>query len=443
MLPAAGSRKPGSAPRILAAALSVAAVSGALAQPGQPPEMSLPIPDPDTRAMEPQVREKIAWARGLVAGDPRSADAWGALGRTLQAHGLEPEADEAYLRAEEFGPADFRWPYLRATALRNIRPEDALTAAGRAADRNPGYAPIHLLAAELLESAGRADAAMDRYRQALETAPDSAPAELGIGRLLLRRGELEAARERLERAAALAPRAGPVHASLARLYARQGDAGAARAAAEASRQLPDLVPVDDPVLTEVWDEAVSAQGYQQRALRAEAAGDFEAAEALYDHLLGLQPDDPDILYNFGNLYVRTRRFGEAAKRYEGALAARPEHVAARVNLGSALLMLGRRDEATDHLLRALEDDPTDPDANRTLGGLFAYRGDNEAAIRHYRAVLARDPQDGPVHRDLAIVLAAEGEFATAWEHVEAAERLGSPPTADFLLRLQAALPRPR
>ena len=106
-------------------------------------------------------------------------------------------------------------------------------------------------------------------------------------------------------------------------------------------------------------------------------------------------------------------------------------------------MLGRRDEATDHLLRALEDDPTDPDANRTLGGLFAYRGDNEAAIRHYRAVLARDPQDGPVHRDLAIVLAAEGEFAAAWEHVEAAERLGSPPTADFLLRLQAALPRPR
>ena len=323
MLPAAGSRKPGSAPRILAAALSVAAVSGALAQPGQPPEMSLPIPDPDTRAMEPQVREKIAWARGLVAGDPRSADAWGALGRTLQAHGLEPEADEAYLRAEEFGPADFRWPYLRATALRNIRPEDALTAAGRAAERNPGYAPIHLLAAELLESAGRADAAMDRYRQALETAPDSAPAELGIGRLLLRRGELEAARERLERAAALAPRAGPVHASLARLYARQGDAGAARAAAEASRQLPDLVPVDDPVLTEVWDEAVSAQGYQQRALRAEAAGDFEAAEALYDHLLGLQPDDPDILYNFGNLYVRTRRFGEAAERYEGGAGSAP------------------------------------------------------------------------------------------------------------------------
>ncbi len=439
MPPAAGSRKPGagSAPRMLAAVLSVAAVSGAAAQSGPP------IPDPDTAAMEPQVREKIARERRLVAEDPGSAARWGSLGRAFQAHGLEPEADAAYARAEELDPADFRWPYLRATALRNIRPEDALTAADRTSRLNPGYAPAHLLAAELLESVGNVEAAMDRYRQVLETAPDAAPAELGIGRLLLRRGELEAARERLERAAALAPRAGPVRAELARLYARQGDAGAARAAAEASRQLPDLVPVDDPLLTEVWDEAVSARGYQQRALRAEAAGDFDAAEALYDHLLGLQPGDSDILYNFGNLYVRTRRFEEAAERYEEALAARPEHVAARVNLGSALLMLGRRDAAMEHLLRALEADPADPDANRTLGGLFAYRGDNEAAIRHYRAVLAGDPQDGPVHRDLAIVLAAEGEFAAAWEHAEAAERLGSPPTADFLLRLQAALPRPR
>ena len=92
-------------------------------------------------------------------------------------------------------------------------------------------------------------------------------------------------------------RAGPVLAELARLYARQGDADAARAAAEAARELPDLVPVDDPLLTEVWDAAVSARGTQQRALRAEAAGDFETAEALYDRLLGLQPGDPDILYN--------------------------------------------------------------------------------------------------------------------------------------------------
>ena len=388
------------------------------------------------------MRERIARQRGRVADDPGSPAAWGALGRTFQAHGLEPEADAAYARAEELDPTDFRWPYLRATALRTMRPEDALAAAGRAAELNSGYAPVHLLAGELLEIAGRAEAAMDHYRRALETAPDAALAELGIGRLLLRRDELEAARERLERAAALAPRAGPVRAQLARLHTRLGETEAARRAARAARDLPDLVPVDDPLLTEVWDAAVSARGTQQRALRAEAAGDLEAAEALYDHLLGLQPGDPDILYNFGNLYVRTRRFGEAAERYEEALAARPEHVAARVNLGSALLMLGRRDEAMDHLLRALDDDPADPDANRTLGGLFAYRGDNAAAIRHYREVLARDPQDGPVHRDLAIVLAAEGEFTAAWEHVAAAERLGSPPNADFLLRLQAALPRP-
>lgn len=393
--------------------------------------------------MEPQVREKIALERRFVEDSPDSPAAWGSLGRTFHAHGLEPEAEHAYLRAAELDSADFRWPYLRAAALKGIRPEDALHAADRACGLNPDYAPAHLLAAELLERTGDSEGALDRYRRALEPAPDSALAELGVGRLLLRRGEPDLAREHLERAAALAPRAGPVRAELARLYAQQGEIEAARAAEEAAGRLPAVVPVDDPVLTEVWDEAVSARGYQDRALRAEAAGDLDEAEAIYGSLLALWPDEPDILYNFGNLYVRSRRFADAARRYEQALEARPEHVAARVNLGSALLMLGRRDEAMDQLLRALRHDPADPDAHRTLGGLYAYRGDNERAIHHYRAVLETRPQDGVAHRDLAIVLAAEGEFAAAWEHVDLARRFGAQPSQDFLLRLQAALPRPR
>ncbi len=393
--------------------------------------------------MEPRVREKIARERRLVANARESAEAWGSLGKTFQAHGLEPEADEAYIRAEELDPADFRWPYLRAATLKNIRPEDALRTVDRASRLNPDYAPAHLLAAELLERAGDPDQGLDRYRRALQAAPDSALAELGIGRLLLRRGELEAARERLERAAALVPRAGPVRAELARLYTRQGDRDAARKASTAARHLPAIVPVNDPLLTEVWNEAVSNRGYEARALRAEAAGNPKEAEAIYEDVLANNPGDPDLLYNFGNLYVRGRRFEEAAALFERALEARPGHVAARVNLGSALLVLGRRDEAMDHLLVALEHDPADPDAHRPLAGLFAYRGDNDQAIHHYRAVLEANPQDGDVHRDLAIVLAAEGEFAAAWEHVEAAERLGSEPSTDFLLRLEAAHPRPR
>ena len=424
--------------QLAAAALTVAAASWALAQ-QEPPAL---IPDPDTGAMEAQVREKIAREWRLVESAPESAEAWGSLGRTFHAHGLEAEADEAYARAEELDPADFRWPYLRAAALKNIRPDDALQAADHASRLNLDFAPVHLLAAELMERSGHPEQSLNRYRRALEVAPGSALAELGIGRLLVRRGELDRAREHLERAAALAPRAGPVQAELARLYTRQGDAEAARQAGAAARQLPDLVPVEDPVLTKVWDESVSARGYQDRALRAEAAGAFDEAEALYERLLALRPGEPDILYNFGNLYVRTRRFEQAARRYEEAIEARPEHVAARVNLGSALLMLGRRDEAIAQLLLALEHDPADADAHRTLGGLFAYRGENEAAIRHYGAVLETDPQDAEVHRDLAIVLAAEGEFAAAWTHVDAAERLGAPPSADFLLRLRAALPRP-
>ncbi len=422
----------------MAAALSVAAASWALAQPMSP----VRIPDPETAAMEPRVREKILRHRRLVAEDHGSAESWGSLGKTFQAHGLEAEAEESYARAAELDPADFRWPYLRATALKNVRPDDALEAVDRALHLHPDYPAAHLLAAELLERAGDPEAALDRYHRALDAAPDSAAAALGIGQQLMQRGELEAARGRFERAAALEPRAGPVQAALAQLYNRLGDGEAARAAAAAARDLPGMVPADDPVLAEVWSEAVSKRGYEAQALRAEAAADIAGAEAVYERLLALNPGDPDLLYNFGNLYVRTRDFERAVRRYEGALEARADHLAARVNLGNALLMLGRREEAAVQLQRALEHDPADPDAHRTLGGLFAYQGDNDRAIRHYRAVLERTPQDGEVHRDLAIVLAAEGAFAGAWEHVESAEKLGAPPSPSFLLTLQSAFPRP-
>ena len=393
--------------------------------------------------MEPQVQEKISRHRLLVAEDPGSAESWGSLGKTFQAHGLEEEAEASYSQAEDLDPTDFRWPYLRATALKNVRPDDALEAVDRVLHLHPDYPPVQLLAAELLERSGSPDLALDRYRRALDAAPDSAAAEFGIGQLLMQRGELAAARGHLERAAALEPRAGPVQAALARLYTRQGDDEAARRAAAAARELPGTVPAGDPLLAEVWSEAVSNRGYEQQALRAEAAGDITEAEAVYERLLALSPGDPDLLYNSGNLYVRTRQFEEAVERYEAAIEARPGHVAARVNLGNALLMLGRRDEASAQLEVALEHAPADADAHRTLAGLFAYRGDNDRAIRHYRAVLDRSPQDGAVHRDLAIVLAAEGEFAAAWAHVESAEKFGAPPSPSFLLTLQSAFPRPR
>ena len=178
--------------------------------------------------MEALVREKIARQRRLVAENRESADAWGSLGKTFQAHGLEEEAEASYSQAEELDPTDFRWPYLRAATLKNIRPQDALRTVDRASRLNPDYPPAHLLAAELLERGGDPDAGLDRYRRALKAAPDSSVAELGVGRLLMRRGELDSARAHLERAAALAPRAGPVQAELARLYNRQGDAEAAR-----------------------------------------------------------------------------------------------------------------------------------------------------------------------------------------------------------------------
>lgn len=416
-------------------ALAVLALIGL----GATARQSSEIPDPPTDTMEPQVRAKISRLRRAVAASSRSSSAWGTLGKTFHAHGLEEEAELSYRRAAEIDPKEFRWPYLRAVVLKNTRTEEALAQAVRAAVLNPSYVPAHLLAAELLERANEPEEAMARYEKvASETR--SAQAELGLGRLLMLRGELDAAFEHLQLAAEYQPRVGSVHAALARLHARRGERAMAEQASKKARTLPARIGVDDPVMTEVSDEAVSSRGYEQRALRAEASGEPGEAERLYERLLELRPDEADILYNFGNLYVRQRRFQEAIARYVEALDARPDHVPARVNLGNALAMLGKLGEATAHLQMALDDAPADSDAHRTLGRIFAYRGDYASAIGHYRAVLEIAPTDGEVHRDLAIALAREGEFAAAWTHVEAAHTLGVQLPEEFLAKLRAVHP---
>ncbi|MCY4628985.1 MAG: hypothetical protein OXE58_15655, partial [Acidobacteria bacterium] len=66
---------------LAAAALTAAAASGAFAQQDPPAR----IPDPDTAAMEPQVREKIARERRLVENARESGAAWGSLGGAVPA----------------------------------------------------------------------------------------------------------------------------------------------------------------------------------------------------------------------------------------------------------------------------------------------------------------------------------------------------------------------
>ena len=290
--------------------VSLVAAAGFLVRSQRPPA---PVPEPDLSAMEAQVAETIEEARGAVTESPRSAEAWGRLGMVFQAHELFSEAAGSYAVAFELAPEDARWPYLKAQCHKDLREIDAAREAVASAVRlNPSYAPHFVLAAELEELDNDPGAAVAFYRKAIEADASCAPAHFGVGRLVLT-DDADEAREHLERAAALAPSAGAVQATLARLYRRQGDREAALRSAALARTLHPEVPLDDPVMAAVGNEAESVVGLQTRAVEAEARGDVAGAEALLRRMIALRPDEPNLYYNLGNNLSRQGRLDEAER----------------------------------------------------------------------------------------------------------------------------------
>jgi len=438
-----------------------------------PPE----IPAPDTSAMEPQVGAKIAETRAGVERDIRSAAAWSKLGAVFQAHELFPEAAASYAQARALDAEDYRWPYLEAQCLKEMRElVSAREAVGQAIERNTRYAPLFVLQAELYEQEGVSEDALGAYERALAIDPSCAPAAYGVGRLRLAAGDVEASLKHLERAVALTPEAGAVHATLARVYRRLGDRETALRSAALARQLLPEVPLDDPVMASVGNEAVSVVGLQKRAVEAERRGGPTGAEALLRRMIALRPDEANLYYNLANNLSRQSRFEDAEVQYKEALARQPHHVSALINLGNVLSERGDLPEARQLFDRALSAEPGHAGALSSLGKLAVARGDMRTAIEYLEQAIEQDPDRADTHYilaqllrgegrgleavvvfkralalsperpdirfDLAVTYAQQGDFRTAWSEIHLAEHFGGAPPPEFLAALRSQMPDP-
>ena len=397
--------------------LAVAAAAFFLSRGGTPD-----LPDlPDLGAVEPEVAAAVENARARLRADPGSAPAWAAYAAVLLAHEIHAPAAVAYRIAGRLAPDDHRHPYLEARSLWLDDPAAAETAVERALERDPGYAPSHLLAALLAEEQDAPEAAAAHYRAVLDRAARTAPANLayanhGLGRLLAADGDFEAALPLLERAAELAPESGAAAAVLARLYRRFGDEARARTAGERARLLDHDLTIHDPVMDRVHALSVSILGRERRATAAEGAGRPRAAEAILRDMIRSRPDSADLYYNLGNNLSRQGRDEEALDAWAAALDRNPSHLAALVNSSIVLARAGEFGEAERRCRRVLEVDPHHPGALSTLGSVAALAGRRAEARRWFRRALAQEPEHAGHHDSIAQVLAADRRFEEAIRH---------------------------
>jgi len=259
----------------------------------------------------------------------------------------------------------------------------------------------------VLKNRGETEAAIEKYREALEIAPDYVGAMIDLGDLLLRTGQTTEAFPLIERSFEIDPENFGVRVNLSRVLQNLGRFDeAVTHIKEAVRMRPD-----DALAHNTWGNALAGLGR------------FEEAAPHYQEALRIRPDYAEAHNNWGNSLLDLGRLQESIAHYKEALRIKPDVAEPHQNLGSALARLGRFEEAAPHYQEALRIKPGLAEAHNNLGNLLMKMERFEEAAVHYREVSRIKPDQPDAHNDLGVALAKLGRLQDAVRHFEHAVRL--------------------
>lgn len=249
-----------------------------------------------------------------------------------------------------------------------------------------------------LQQLGRHEEAAQTIRRWLAVMPDDVDAMINLANSLTASGRLPEAVEVCRKAVAVRPGSEPARAALAQAEALSAPAGV-------TTPPPAPAPVSLEVLFAQANK-VADQGRSEDAIR------------LYQEILAINPDLPEVLVNLGNQLFKSQRASEAVGNFERALKLRPGMREALLNMGNALHDLGEHDRALDCYEKALKSDPTYRDALNNLANIHLNQNRPDKALPYARRLLKLYPDHVQAHGTAAGLLLARGELKEGWEHYE-------------------------
>ncbi len=170
--------------------------------------------------------------------------------------------------------------------------------------------------------------------------------------------------------------------------------------------------------------------------RAAAAGELTTAAAFYQQAAGRAGDNVVALTRLGEVYLRDRRWTEAADVLARALRLDGSQLAARRGYARALIAMGQPASALAHLEEVLRATPDDVRALNLEAVAQDMVGKPDEAAATYRRALALAPGDPRLEGNLALSRALAGDYGTA---VPMLERLAARPDATPRVRQNLAV----
>jgi tetratricopeptide (TPR) repeat protein len=170
-----------------------------------------------------------------------------------------------------------------------------------------------------------------------------------------------------------------------------------------------------------------------RAAKALAAGDYQAAERGFQSVLRQEPRNVAALSNLGVIYSRTSRADEAISVYQKALKLSNNDKAILLNLGLVYLRQEDHARALPFFERVVAMDPAQLQARQLVAVCRAYAGELTPAIRDLEALRATAPRDENILFLLGFVYLKSHEAEKAKAVFDQMFEAAGPIRAEFLL----------
>ncbi len=369
----------------------------------------LQMEDPKAAALE------LVRARDAQVPDdqvvPALAQAWLAAGEPRKVLELERQGQP------QLPEAVARWKTAVAQAHAAVgNPKLAQTALAEALAALPNHAPALNFRAQLLANSGDFAAALSALEALLVGTPKDAEAWLLKGQLLESWKKDDAAAAAAFRSALAAePRHLPAAAALLALLLKQNDLAAARTQLE--------------ILKTVRPRHAQTQYFEARL--ASAQGDIKTAYEIGQRLVGLFPNDPQVLHLAGITALQHNQLEQAEQQLGKLVQLAPDFAPGRQALARAYLNAGKP-ERTLATLQPLLEGPS-PEA-RTLAmaaNAQLLAGDESSAEKLFqRAALLKHSGS---RTELALGAFGRGDTAVGLGQLEAIASSDKSPVADLAL----------
>jgi predicted TPR repeat methyltransferase len=137
------------------------------------------------------------------------------------------------------------------------------------------------------------------------------------------------------------------------------------------------------------------------------------AQALYDQILGQEPNHPEALQLRGILAAQLGHHDEAADLIGRAIALKPNYPEAHFNLGNVLKTMGQLDAAIAAYRQAIALKPSYAESYNNLGTCLREKGKLDEAVAAYRKAIAFKPNYPKACSNLGLALKEQGQLDAA------------------------------